>query len=358
MDRLSPFGSAEQTTGHEVLAEEDGALATLVACAPGTLFKTWDVLLPRLRVGIPGRVDLAILGAWRQLRERHADVLDTPARKLVLVEIEGEWNIVLAWGGVPRHIRGITPATENGWRRDLRLSLLSAEAELGPGRVDEVLIFSNGADGPSDALLMELCGCGVRRFSGDTAADALEGCARRCLEKKSLNLLPAAWVAERRAGAASRNFNFGVGVAAALWVLLVAVLFGGPEVVKISTKMHQNQMDAYNDEYQIVNGYRQRALLIERYKDRSKSALEALRVVVECMPQAVTLTSVNYQGADGGVRLEGESAGDRDAIYAFKEALQKTPPFVECDFVGAIASLPNRRERFTLEARFVKKETP
>jgi len=356
MDRLSPFGSGEQTTGHEVLAEEDGSLAVLVAGAPGTLFKTWDALLPIARAGLPGRVDLAILGAWRQLRERHADMFG--GRKLALVEIEGEWNLVLARDGVPRYIRGIAPATENGWRRDLRLSLLSAEAELGPGRVDEVLVFSNGADGPSNSLLMELCGCGVRRATCDTAADALEGCARRCLEKKSLNLLPAAWVAARRARAASRNFNLGIAAAAALWVALTATLFGGPEVVKFFIKLDQDKIKAHDGNYQIVNNFRQRVLLIDRYKDRSKSALEALRVIVESMPpETITLTAVNYQGVDG-VRIEGESTGDRDAIYAFKETLQKSPPFVECDFNGSISTLPNRRDRFALDARFVKKEAP
>ena len=357
MDRLSPFGTGEQTIGHEILAEENGALTVLVASAPDTLFETWDALLPRLHAELPGRVDLAILGAWHMLRTRHAEAMGAAGvRKLALVEIDGEWNIVLAEAGVPRWIRGITPATENEWKRDLRLSLLSAESEIGPGKLDEVLVFSN-VPGPSDQLLTTLCGCGARRFTNNSVANALEGCAHRCLEKKSINLLPAAWVARRKARVVSRNFNTGVAAAAALWLALVAVLFGGPSVTRFFLDLDKDQIKALHDAFQNVDNYRQRVNLIGRYMDRSKSALEALRVIVESMPPSVTLTSVSYIIADGAMKVDGEST-HRDSIYVFKETLQQSPPFVECDFIGAISAVPGRGDRFSLDVRFVKKEAP
>jgi len=385
MDRLSPFTGEEQTIAHEVLAEEPDGLVVLVASAPAALFETWEAILPRLRAGLPARVDLSILGAWHVLRARHADLFDTGARKLALVEIDGEWNILIVEAGIPRLVRAITPGNDDDWRRDLSLTLLSAEAELGPGRVEETLVFVEGAscslspdgeqdapptlspDGeqdapPTDSLLTGLDAGGIRRFTTDSTGDALEGVARRGLEKKSLNLLPAAWRAAQREKDVSRNFNLAIAAAALLWVVLAAVVFGGPYLTEAIKDSYLKTSEEEDYDYQIANNYRQRVQLIGRYMDRSKSALDALLVIAEAMPEsppAFTLTSLTYKSAEG-VKIDGESTIGRDAIYVFKETLEKTPPFVEVDLgtITAITGAGRRGDRFSLDARFVKKEVP
>ncbi len=354
MDRFSPFSGEEQTIAHEVLEEGAEELTVLAASVPTTLFETWDAILKQLHAALPVRVDLAVLGAWHQLRTRHAELFGGAARKLLLVELDGEWNVMLVENGAPRFIRSLAPATEGDWKRDLNLSLLSAEAEVGAGHVDEVVVFAGNAHGPSDSVLNEVCECTVRRLNVKGIDDALEGAARRSLEKKTLNLLPATWALARKEKAVHRQFVWGVGAAAILWVAIVLVLFGGPYVTGLMLKSREAASKALDPAYKVVYDLRERVRLINRYKDRSNSALDALYVVTKAMPEGLTLTQLNYQRLDG-VKINGEASGDLNAVYALQNALQVTPPFRESK-LGAIVSSPNRASRFEIDAYFEPQE--
>lgn len=370
MARVSPFPEDEQTTAHEIIAEDDETLTILAATAPAAVYATWDILLERLGAPLPVRVDIAALGVWQRVSERHRAALGTSAaaRKLAFIELEDEWLLLLLEAGVPRFIRVLdTPVSENAWLRDIRLSLLAADAELEHKPVDEMLVFKRQSDEtigaepmPSDTMLQAVCAVPVKRLALAPAHDALEGAARRATEKKSLNLMPAGWLQASREKASQKRFWAAVGILGVLWLAAAAALFGGPFITKEILASNQKQVDRLEPEFRQVDNLRGRVRLIRLYMDRSKSALECLRVATAGMPAGMTLSSFRYDlhaqgGSRNGVRINGE-ARDTAAIYALKEYLEATPPFVEAT-LGNISSDPRTGiHRFEVEANLEKPE--
>jgi hypothetical protein len=148
-----------------------------------------------------------------------------------------------------------------------------------------------------------------------------QGLSKRAAAKTSMNVTPQSW----RDLAKKQQKRF----LAILGGLFVAILWGACATYFILWPMQKEQeLKLITAEYKALEGQynefetmRDRVELIERYKDRSNSALEILRLVCAAKPKGVTFLSLNFQ-QKRIIKISANAETPAD-VYAFKDALEQ-----------------------------------
>ncbi len=349
MDKLSPFAGDELTVSSELLAETDTELTVLAAAVPSAVFTPMEAPLAAVGATVT-RVDAALLGWWRALRD-HADLKPADGRRVLLVRSDNEWDLAIIDQGVPVFVRGLGAVAAPGdLAHELTLSLLNAEIEAGPVPLLEIVVVApDQADDVAD-VLRTASGVAVRQVAPEPVPRDAMGLAWRAADGVAgLDLTPACWRERAASTVARRHFLAGLGVALAVWVVLAGVLFAGPEVWRHLGAWRGRQMAAIAEDYRGVANAKDRVKLIRAYMDRSNSLLESLRTVTSVQPQGVDLTSLNYRRQES-VKLTGEAL-DPAQVYAFKDGLENNAPFGLCT-LGAVSFDGGRRKhRFEMDVR-------
>lgn len=347
MDKLSPFPGEELSVGCEILSEGESHLWVFAAALPAAVFETLGTALDEARVQAV-RTDVAVLG-WLRALSGPCQLMRA-GRRVLLMDPDGVWDLVVLDDGVPVLVRGLGGARAvEDVIRELTLSLLNVELDAGGAAVAEVLVISQQV--PERAFvdkLRGLTGADVRHAVPPTPDGGVEGVALRTGEGAALDLTPQAWRDEIKASRTRKHVKTGVGVALALWAILMGTLFIGPAVYKQLTARVRKASRAHARAYKQVSDTRERVNLIESYTDRTYSSLEMLRLTASVLPQGITLIGVSYR-RDDGMKISGE-AEQPTLVYDFKNAVTENPLFEAVTLTGP--SISKGKHKFDVDATF------
>ena len=310
LDDISPFPDELLAPAAEVVSETESEIQVVVSALPASAAAEFSAALDAAHVHVT-HTDATALGWLRSLWPRLSEV--EANRRLVLLNLGDGWDLAVLDGGAPVQLRGIgAVGSAAELVREVTLSLLACEA--GGADVDEVAVCC--LEQPGEDVLQRLSSFGPVRTIG------VEGCARREAEGCTFDVTPADWAESRTESRFRRKFKAFLAVAIGLWALVMGVLFGYDTVYDM---MKNRQRDlhkgAHARAYKEVVAMTNCVALLGRYEDRSKSALEMLRLVTASMPddEEMTFESFRFKRGDS-VRVSGK-ASERESRRKLEEAL-------------------------------------
>lgn len=320
LDGISPFPDEVLTPGAEIVSETDRDVTVVMAALPDAASLEISEALEAAKVHVL-RTDATALGWLRGLWPWLCEKQDA-VRRLVLLNLDEGWDLVVLDEGAPSLLRGIgavTGSAELG--REVMLSLLSLEG--GRGDADDVVVCSRTQ--PEADVLARLGEFGpVRVVVVEDDFAGVEGAARRTVEGAALDVTPAAWSEARTENRFRRKLFTGLAVAGGIWLALMGVLYGVDATYGLLAD-HQKSLQkekAHAKAFKEVSDMTNRVALIERYADHAHGALEVLRTVTGCLPDTeaeIAFRSFQYR-RDESVKLSG-SANVRSDIYSLTESL-------------------------------------
>ena len=347
MDKLSPFPGEELSVGYEILSESENALWVFVAALPAAVFEELGTALHAAKLQVI-RTDASALGWFRSLCGPCQ--LTRPGRRVLLMDPDEGWDLLVLDHGVPVLARGLGAQTDaDALIRDLTLSLMNVELDAGESPVADVLVVSRNVPAPELVRKLEaLTGVVVRHVVPPTDDGGAEGVAIRTGEGAALDLTPQVWRDEIKESGTRKRVLTGVGIAVSAWALFMGVLFSGPVVYKQMTAHVRGEARAHAKAFKRVSDTRDRVNLILAYTDRTYSPLEMLRMASSRLPQGITLIGFNFR-RDDGVKISGE-ADQPTLVYDFKNAVTEDPLFESVSLTGPSAS--KGKHKFEVDAKF------
>lgn len=319
LDGISPFPDEVLTPGAEIVAETDSEVVAVMAALPDAASNEISEALAAAKVHVL-RTDATALGWLRGLWPRLCEKQDA-VRRLVLLNLDEGWDLVVLDEGAPSFLRGIgavSGAAELG--REVMLSLLSLEG--GREDADDVVVCARVQ--PDSDVLARLGDFGpVRVVLVEDDFAGVEGAARRTVEGAALDVTPAAWSEARVENRFRKKLFACLAVAGGIWLALMGVLYGVDTTYDLFTE-HQKSLQkekVHAKAFKEVADMTNRVALIERYADHAHSALEVLRTVTGCLPDAEEIAFRSFQyRRDESVKLSG-TAGVRGDLYSLIENL-------------------------------------
>lgn len=354
-ETLSPFEEGAYAMGVEPLGQRGEEAEYLVAVASdASLDGLWhDWLAAR---GLLGRLrlDLSGLGWLRGMLERRPALAE--GCWLAALRAGQEQLILLLREGRPLEMRALPPeAADADFARETTLALAQA-AMAGVRAPEGAVLFAKNPE--AGEPLREVLGQEptFEPLGDDEAAEALlqRGLRLRAEEGATFDLTPQAWRDEAKAARQRRMMLAAGSALGALWLLGAATLFLLPKAYAHRAKVAQTRLDAQHAAYEEVLDLRERVSLIERYQDRSFSALEMLRLLCEAKAEGMVFLSLTYRQKQA-LRLAGTTEATAD-VYAFKDALQKDPRVREVRINRLVQDGKTRKQRFDVEILFAVEE--
>lgn len=258
-------------------------------------------------------------------------------------------------------------ASPDDLAREATLSLLDLAAErpsFAAARL--VMVQPEGLDAAYAEALGRATGLAAEKVQvGDLAPFELSA-LERDEEDGCIDIVPAAWRDDEKAAATRRNFIYGAIAAVAVWVVAFAVLLAVPKAIARQTAALRGSISAVMPEYGEVADLRTRVRLIQSYEDRSHSALEALRILCERLPEGMTLGNFSYEknddggssgrrGGPGGMKITGDAA-DSASILGLKDSMDEEGLFDAARLKGPTMDGQRRRFKFELDWRFAEED--
>ena len=171
---------------------------------------------------------------------------------------------------------------------------------------------------------------------------------------EACNLFPESWGGMLSDRKYKRRFAAGAAAALAAWLALVGALFGWPAVLSVRESALQKEVDRLSPEEAVVDQFRGRIRIIDRYSDRTWSPLEVLREVAVALPQGVTLTMFRQEAAKREALVEAAARSSAPA-YEFSNRLKSSPLFSRNDIVaGPTENRNTGRTSFQLRLLFAE----
>ena len=317
LGKVSPFPDETLVAGIETVAETDRDLVTMFAALPESEAADIGDAFDEAKVRVL-RTDITALGWLRTLWPRIVSQSLDSSRRVVLMNLDDGWDVVVLDENSPSLLRGlgaISDPAELG--RELTLSLLQAGANIEAG---EIVVFTKRE--VSEDVVMRLKAFAPVRIERVEEIDAnwgVDGVARRTLEGATLDVTPNDWSDLREEARFKKKLTTFLAVAAAGWVVVMGTLFGGPMVYDQLTQHQKAICKRHAKAYKAVKEMRDKVKLVQQYSDHARGTLEMLKAVSDRMPEGITLTSFNYRRGEK-LSLSGE-ADQPTVVYDFKNAL-------------------------------------
>ncbi len=337
-EALSPFDEGEYSVAYEVLGRQRDQLNILVAIASHeALGEMWHQWMLDRGVLAQMRLDLSALG-WIQAMVTRRTALAT-GEHLVLLRVPSEQILMLLNDGQLMAMRALSaeaPA-EDVVREGAVLLSQAAMAGVG-GNIQSLVCFAKEPTygEPLQALLEE-----TPAFEPlpdeDAEAFLQQGLAARAKAGATFDLTPQPWRDEAKAAKQKRALMLGGAVLGVLWVLCAVMLYAKPKIEAHRVLTLQKQLQAQKAAYNEVLALEARVEMIQRYQDKSYSALEILRLFCAAKPEGITFQSFTYrqkpsrqpdgEGTSSSsqtqmLRVSGLAKSASD-VYTFKEELLK-----------------------------------
>jgi hypothetical protein len=329
-ESFSPFEEGDYACGCEILGQTDDSVHYLavIASEERLAAQPWyPTLKSRHQLG-RCRIDISVL-AWRtillekekMLREgRHFVFLQTAEEILFMVFVEGTLKGL--------HAFSASEADEDPSTMTRELSRFLAL--LNVWNIQGLSSAKIYAPSPADALALKalIKDLGIFETIDDillpeaTAAEWLvQGLAKREAAKATMDLTPQSWREMAKKAQRRHMAIFGGLLLALAWGACAAYFVLAPLQKEQELAALRAEYNALGPKYNEYLTLRNRLELIERYQDRSNSALEILRLVCEAKPKGVTFLSLNFQQKNI-IKISANAETTAD-VYAFKEALEK-----------------------------------
>lgn len=326
MDQISPFPVDQLTVSYEVLHQtEDHSRVLAVAAqrkavdALGDLFKEQKIYIRSL--------DAEVL-AWWSLLIAHGQV-PCDGRVVLILEEYTEFSMIVVDDGVPVCFRSLELfhdfSSETVMREiadEMRYTQLSLEAEY--GHRDEAALEIWSAAGLPEKLvhmLQEPCGGAVNLHELASIPPVSEGLALRTAERRlhHVELVPREWIDLQRRKQLMKIATVASIAVLSLWLGIIAVMGAVFSFQQAAYNRVRKEAGKYAGPANAALVAHNEMLSLEKYADRSHSALECLREVTVALPDNVEIASFTFKKGEA-VSLRGSSER-ADAVYDFFQNL-------------------------------------
>ena len=360
-DQFSPFPIDQLTISYEVLHQTSDHSRVLAVAAQrksvdqlGELMKENNIYIRSLDAGIL---------AWWSLLKTYANI-SQEGRVILILEDHTEFSMIVLDDGVPVCFRSLelfrdlsTPSVLNEIEEEVRYTLLALEAAYGTN--EEVVInFWSTSDIP-DALMKRLSGfapLGVHLYDLTTLPTLSEGLALRSADRRGLHaeLVPREWIELQRRKQIIRVSTIVSIVVLGVWMAVMSVtalVFG---IQTATFNQIKKEATTYEAPARSAQAARVEMLSLEKYADRSHSALECLREITEFLPSSVEINSFSYTKGNA-IHLRGSSQTS-ESIYDYFQKLGRSALFTELknEKVNLQIRQGNRIQGFSLTAKLPK----
>jgi Tfp pilus assembly protein PilN len=354
MDKFAPFPVDQMCVGHEVLAQTEDRSRVLVAAAPrGTVDAIGATFF---QAGIlPQSIDVVIMGWWWLLKAK-GHVAET-GRELFLIVDDDATELVVSQDGTPVLIRALAAigveaaAAAKEIAEETIYTLTTIETEWGAGHVDKLHVWHGEKISPE--FLRELSAASEVDIDFNELKKLpplSEGLARRIHERRGavLDLAPAEWKASAISREARKRITIIAVTLLAIWMMAVGALFVYSQHEQDTAVFAKNELQRLDKKAGEVRELQKQVQSLQRYADRSYSALECLREICMLMPPGPELDALNYEKYNQ-VSLRGVADGDGPILDFFKQ-LQTSKFFPKVEPGGLTSVMKNNRPRSQFKA--------
>lgn len=357
IDRISPFPLDQLTLSYEVLRQSEDQSRVLAVAAPRKTVDELGDLLKGQNIYVRS-LDAEVL-AWWSLLVAHGDV-PREGRVILILEEYTEFSLIVVDNGTPVCFRPLELFHDFSDRSvvaeiadEVRYTLLSLEAEYGhdPKCQTEIWSVSEIPNALVDAL-GELSPRGVHLHDLGAIPTLAEGLAMRSAErdKHHVELVPREWVELQRR---RQIMKFTLIASAAVLCVWLAVLSIAGTVFAVQKSAYNGvkaEADKYADPARKAQAARNEMQSLEKYAQRTHSALESLLEITTVLPDAVEINSFDYSKGKA-VRLRG-SAPVKDPILDYLSKLGASKLFkgIKDDKTALQLRGGERREGFSVTA--------
>ncbi len=326
MDQISPFPVDQLTISYEVLHQTENHSRVLAVAAQrktvdtlGDLFKAQNVYIRSL--------DAEVL-AWWSLLIAHGQVL-CEGRVVLILEEHTEFSMIVVDEGTPVCFRSLElfhNFTDEAVMREIveevSYTLLSLEAEYGRREITGVLFWSEAEVPPLLCdLLREECHAEVVLHDLSSIPPVSEGLALRTVERRlhHAELVPREWIDLQRRKRLMKIATVAAIAVLSIWLAVITITGAVFSIKQSSYNRVRREAAKYEGPARAAQSAREEMLSLEKYADRSRSALECLREITASLPVGVEITSFTYKKGDV-VTLRGSSERAEE-VYDFFQKL-------------------------------------
>jgi hypothetical protein len=294
--------------------------------------------------------------------------IDVHRRESLLVVDADEMVLITHDNGTLLAISGLGPSVDFGdsvacadVAEEVARILMETDAENGVGSEPcLVVVADTGVQqvGALKSALVQVLDIPIVDYAVKKFPDIVDGIIQRSgdlsLAARRLNLVPPEWVHDADAlRFRKRIILLGSGLLG-LWLLLLAGGWGHLAWQRARLAQLQQLEAQWLGPANVIRGLRLQVSFIDRYRDRTHSALESLREISAVQPQGVDLVSFTYRKGDG-MEVIGE-ADSGDLVLEFNRRLNQSALFGDVR-PGTRTITRQRRHRFSFDIRFAE-ETP
>ena len=326
MDQISPFPAGQLTLSYELLEETENHSRVLAVAAPrdsvdelGELFKSKNIYIRSL--------DAEIL-AWWSLLTVHSDI-PSEGRVILILEEHTEFSMIIVDDGVPICFRSLElfhdftdEAVLHEIVEEIRYTLLSLEAEY--GHRDECGIeFWSESEVPETLLNMlgNECTGAINVHDLGTIPSLAEGLTLRSADRTAhhVELVPREWLELQRKKRFMQVATIASIAVLSIWLTVISITGAVFAIQKASVNHTKKEAAKYSGPARAAQAAREEMLSLEKYANRSHSALECLLGVTQTLPDFVEITSFAYTKGKA-IRLSG-TGDNSDLIYDYFQQL-------------------------------------
>ncbi len=356
IEKTSPFTMDQTAVGHEVLASPEGSSRILAA---GLDLKQIERYGEAFReAGLkPERIDLNLCARWKLISDEPSDDKSDAGRAVHLLVRADACDAIVTDAGIPILCRELVrrdTLSEQDYAAEIvaetTYSLATCDIEHGPSD-HNVIVVRHSGEKPLPDLLAMLQQTGASKISAHTTdhlPDLCEGLARRAIRgrRKTLNLAPPAWRLTEMDRARRQRLLLTLGIAAAVWVLVIGSIYGSLYVERHRLNDLERQHAAMEPAYRATTNTRQRVRNLLQYTDQTRSALETLRDISSRQPDGINLASFDYRKGSL-IRIAGE-AENAALIYDFRNQLDDSPLYTGLDLSSIARAARGDLETFRM----------
>jgi len=363
MDQISPYPIDQLTVSYEVLLQTPTHSRVLAVAAQRKLVDTLGDLFKNEKVYIRS-LDAEVL-AWWSLLLAHGQV-PCQGRVVILLEEHTEFSMIVVDEGYPVCFRSMElfhrftdPDVMRELAGEVSYTLLALEAEYGHQESCALEIWSEAEIPPPlvDLLAAE-CGGTVQLHDLSSIPPVSEGLALRTVQRRlhHVELIPREWIELQRRKRLVQVATIASIAVLSLWLAAVAVMGAVFSFRQAAFNRLSREAARYEQPARAAQAARGEMLSLEKYADRSHSALECLREITEALPDGVEIASFTFKKGEA-VSLRGSSERT-EAIYDFFQKLGGSALFtgVKDQPVSTRTVKDRRVSTFSLTAELPKPE--
>jgi len=342
--KISPFPVEDMVVSFEVLTSEENSSLVLIAAVQR---KYLDKLHED---GIPARhVDIDLIAWWHGLCAE--GLTDKDGRVIYLFMREECADMIVAEDGAPLLLRSMLVRDDMSTQdyhdilvEEFHYTLTALEADWGPAHGTELVILNkDGIESGIESRFREGEEITVKTIAIDKLMPLSELLVRRRTEKNGhcIDLVPEDWRQSERDALIKHRLLRACGVFAIVWLTVFVSIFGYTQWEKSSAEKYAKCSKALQEPAKKSQEMQMRILALERYSDRTYSALGCLRETSVLLPGALELLSFSFK-KESDVSLRGVAdTTSATEIYNYFKLLENSGKFESLK--GQKVSVANRR---------------